>query len=42
VVLYRRGDWMSLGGGVNQLVAAEITDMGDCAAFYSQHVRLEN
>jgi anaerobic selenocysteine-containing dehydrogenase len=42
VVLYRRGDWMSLGGGANQLVAAEITDMGDCAAFYSQHVRLEN
>jgi anaerobic selenocysteine-containing dehydrogenase len=42
VVLYRRGDWMSLGGGANQLVAAEITDMGDCAAFYTQHVRLEN
>jgi anaerobic selenocysteine-containing dehydrogenase len=42
VVLYRRGDWMSLGGGANQLVAAEITDIGDCAAFYSQHVRLEN
>jgi anaerobic selenocysteine-containing dehydrogenase len=42
VVVYRRGDWMSLAGGANQLVAAEITDMGDCAAFYSQHVRLEN
>jgi len=42
VVIYRRGDWMSLGAGANQLVAAEITDMGDCAAFYSQHVRLEN
>ena len=42
VILYRRGDWMSLGGGANQLVAAEVTDMGDCAAFYSQHVRLEN
>jgi len=42
VVLYRRGDWMRLGGGANQLVAAEITDMGECAAFYSQHVRLEN
>jgi len=41
-VLYRRGDWMSLGGGANQLVAGEITDMGECAAFYSQHVRLEN
>lgn len=30
------------GGGANQLVAAEIIDMGDCAAFYSRHVHLEN
>jgi anaerobic selenocysteine-containing dehydrogenase len=42
VVVYRRGDWLSLGGGANQLIAAEVTDMGECAAFYSQHVRLEN
>jgi anaerobic selenocysteine-containing dehydrogenase len=42
VVLYRRGDWMCLGGGANQLVEARLTDMGSGAAFYSQYVRLEN
>ncbi len=41
-VIYRRGDWMKMGGGANQLIAAELTDMGDCAAFYNQCVRLEN
>ena len=42
VVLYRRGDWMSRGGGVNQLISADITDLGSGAPFYDQHVRLEN
>jgi anaerobic selenocysteine-containing dehydrogenase len=42
VVLYRRGDWMSRGGGINQLIAANITDLGSGAPFYDQHVRLEN
>jgi anaerobic selenocysteine-containing dehydrogenase len=42
VVLYRRGDWMSRGGGINQLIAADITDLGSGAPFYDQHVRLEN
>ena len=42
VVIYRRGDWMSLGGGANQLIAAELTDLGGGAAYYSQFVRLEN
>jgi anaerobic selenocysteine-containing dehydrogenase len=42
VVLYRRGDWMCLGGGANQLIEARLTDMGSGAAFYSQYVRLEN
>ena len=42
VVLYRRGDWMCLGGGANQLIEARLTDMGSGAAFYSQSVRLEN
>jgi anaerobic selenocysteine-containing dehydrogenase len=42
VVIYRRGDWMSLGGGANQIIAAELTDMGGGAAYYSQFVRLEN
>lgn len=41
-VLYRRGDWMKLGGGVNQLIEAGLTDMGTGAAFYDQFVRLEN
>jgi len=42
VVLYRRGDWMNQGGGINQLIAAGITDLGSGAPFYDQHVRLEN
>jgi anaerobic selenocysteine-containing dehydrogenase len=41
-VLYRRGDWMCLGGGANQLIEAKVTDIGSGAAFYSQYVRLEN
>ena len=41
-VLYRRGDWMKCGGGVNQLIKAELTDIGKGAAFYQQYVRLEN
>ena len=42
VVIYRRGDWISQGGGVNQLIAAGLTDIGSGAAFYDQYVRLEN
>jgi len=42
VVIYRRGDWISRGGGVNQLIAAELTDIGSGAAYYDQYVRLEN
>jgi anaerobic selenocysteine-containing dehydrogenase len=42
IVIYRRGDWMKLGGGANQLIEAKSTDLGDGAAYYSQHVRLEN
>ena len=41
-VIYRRGDWISRGGGVNQLVAARLTDIGSGAAYYDQYVRLEN
>lgn len=41
-VLVRRGTWMRLGGGVNRLVAATLTDLGAGAAFYAQFVRLEN
>ena len=42
VVLYRRGDWMKQGGGINQLISAGITDLGSGAPFYDQCVRLEN
>lgn len=41
-VIYRRGDWISEGGGVNQLIAAGLTDIGSGAAYYDQYVRLEN
>jgi hypothetical protein len=41
-VLYRRGDWMKLGGGANQLIEAARTDIGNGAPFYEQVVRLEN
>jgi anaerobic selenocysteine-containing dehydrogenase len=40
-VVYRRGDWMSRGGGANQLIAAGLTDLGGGAPFYTQYVRLE-
>jgi len=42
VVVYRRGDWMKLGGGINQLIQERLTDMGWGAAFYDQYVKLEN
>ncbi|MEJ2727925.1 MAG: molybdopterin-dependent oxidoreductase [Deltaproteobacteria bacterium] len=42
VVIYRRGDWISQGGGINQLIAARLTDFGSGAAYYDQYVRLEN
>ncbi len=40
-VIYRRGDWMCLGGGANQLIEARETDLGHGAAYYQQYVRLE-
>ena len=40
-VLYRRGDWMSLGGGANQLIESLTTDLGGGTAYYEQRVRLE-
>jgi anaerobic selenocysteine-containing dehydrogenase len=42
VVIYRRGDWMKYGGGINRLVEALLTDMGENSSYYSQSVRLEN
>jgi hypothetical protein len=41
-VICRRGGWMSRGGGVNQLIASGLTDLGGGAPFYDQYVRLEN
>ena len=42
MVLYRRGDWTKLGGGANQLIQSDITDIGGCAPYYQQYVRVEN
>ncbi len=42
VVIYRRGDWMMFGGGVNQIITDKVTDIGENAAFYSEFARLEN
>ncbi len=42
VILYRRGDWMKLGGGANRLIESGLTDIGRGAPFYHQRVRLEN
>lgn len=41
-VVYRRGDWMALGGGINRIISDQSTDIGGGAAFYHQCVRLEN
>jgi len=41
-VMVRRGSWMKLGGGINQLIGAELSDIGNGAPYYAQHVRLEN
>jgi anaerobic selenocysteine-containing dehydrogenase len=41
-VLARRGTWMQLGGGLNRLIAAQLTDIGNGAPYYAQYVRLEN
>jgi len=41
VVIYRRGDWMKLGGGANRLIEDGVTDLGNGAPFYDQRVRLE-
>lgn len=42
MALYRRGDWMRLGGGINRLIDPSLTDMGIGGAFYDQYIRLEN
>lgn len=42
VVLYRRGDWMKLGGGANRVIEAHLTDIGNGAPYYQQCVTLEN
>ncbi|SFM84072.1 molybdopterin-dependent oxidoreductase [Thermodesulforhabdus norvegica] len=41
VVIYRRDDWWRFGGGINRIVADEITDMGVTAAYYQQCARIE-
>ena len=41
-VIVRRGTWMKCGGGLNQIISAQLTDIGMGAAYYAQYVRLEN
>lgn len=41
-VVYRRGDWMAMGGGINQLISEQSTNIGGGVAYYHQRVRLEN
>lgn len=40
--IIRRGGWMKHGNCANPLIEPRITDMGETAAYYSQHARLEN
>jgi anaerobic selenocysteine-containing dehydrogenase len=40
VIVYRRGDWMKLGGGINRLIEASPTDIGGGTAFYNQYVTI--
>ena len=41
-LLKKKGQWKKIGGGINQFIEAGLTDMGNCAPFYQQYVRLEN
>ncbi|PTN32444.1 molybdopterin-dependent oxidoreductase [Desulfonatronum sp. SC1] len=41
-VVIRRDGWVSLGHGPNAIIEPQVTDMGDCAALYSQCCRLES
>jgi anaerobic selenocysteine-containing dehydrogenase len=40
-VIFRRDGWMKCGHGPNILIEPRKTDMGNCAAFYSQPCRIE-
>lgn len=40
-VVIRRDGWIKFGHGPNMLIEPRKTDMGDCAAFYSQPCRIE-
>ncbi|GAB6057922.1 molybdopterin-dependent oxidoreductase [Desulfonatronum parangueonense] len=40
-VIIRRDGWVSLGHGPNAIIEIRETDMGNCAAYYSQCCRLE-
>lgn len=42
VVVMRRGGWLAHGWNPNALIEPRATDMGDGAALYAQHCRLEN
>lgn len=40
-VILRRGGWMKTGHCANPLIEAKITDIGENAAYYSQHAKFE-
>lgn len=40
-VIFRRDGWMKRGHGPNILIESRKTDMGNCAAYYSQPCRIE-
>jgi hypothetical protein len=41
-VIYRRGDWMAHGGGINQIIAGGVGDLGENAMQYEQYVAIQN
>lgn len=41
VAVIRRDGWVRLGHGPNAIIESRVTDMGQCAAYYSQRCRLE-
>lgn len=41
-LIIRRGGWIKYGRSANLIIEPRISDIGETAAYYSQHARLEN